>query len=123
MTYFCPYCFKKINKQQNICPYCGTNIVIWERDTDYKQKLIHALMHPISEYRMGAIISLGNLATDDIAIPLVQCALRYPTDVVQAIEILNALAKIPKSEQKAVALQMLKKHPSALIKRYIKSIS
>jgi HEAT repeat protein len=117
VTFFCPICFKKIEKEQKICPYCHTDITKWEKETPYESKLIHALRHPISEARMGAIITLGNIGSSDSAVPLAKCALFYPNDMVQNLAILYALRKISLSSEKNEAFKLLQNHPSAYIRQ------
>lgn len=122
MTFFCPYCFSKISKNQKICPFCHTDINAWMANTSYEERLIHTLKHPLSEARMGAIITLGNIASSASAIPLAQCALTYPKDMVQNIQILNALNKTVPSNEKNAALKLLENHPSAYIQRKARSL-
>ncbi len=68
---------------------------------------------------MGAIISLGNKKCQEAAIPLAECALAYPNDIVQNLEILRSIGSLLDSKARRAALQLLKSHPSSLIRERI----
>jgi hypothetical protein len=121
VTYFCPSCFQKVSKGIKICPFCATNISRWEENTTYEEQLVHALLHPISEVRMGAIISLGNKKYQEAAIPLAECALEYPSDIVQNLEILRSIGSLLDSGPKRSAIKLLQSHPSSIIRQQITS--
>ncbi len=70
---------------------------------------------------MGAIISLGKKKYQEAAIPLAECALEYPNDIVQNLEILRSIGSLLDSEPKHAALQLLKSHPSSIIREQITS--
>ncbi len=65
---------------------------------------------------MGAIITLGNQRDERAALPLAQCALRHPIDIVQNLEILRSLRKLPCGTGRDAALAMLQNHPSRPIR-------
>jgi hypothetical protein len=44
---------------------------------------------------MAAIISLGNRCEPLTAVPLAECALAHPIDVVQALETVRSVSKLP----------------------------
>lgn len=71
---------------------------------------------------MGAIISLGNKRCQEAAIPLAECALAYPNDIVQNLEILRAIGSLSDSELRRAALQLLKSHPSSIIRKQLPPI-
>ena len=83
----------------------------------YSSRLIHALNNPHSEVRMGAILSLGERGDIDAARPLADCALHWPTDVVQGLEIVRAIGLIPPSPERKDALGRLIFHPSRPVRR------
>ncbi len=116
VTFFCPNCFIKLPATAVVCPNCGINIESWQQQHSYLDKLIHSLKHPISEARMGCIITLGNLRNPKAAIPLAECALTYSIDVWQAMEIIRSLRKLPDSPEKETAFKMLLEHPSSVIR-------
>lgn len=113
---YCPACFREISPEDHLCPFCRTNIRVWSRTTPYTLRLIHALNHPHSEVRMGAIISLGKRKDIEAALPLAECALRWPTDVVQGLEIVQSIALFPSSREREEALNRLLSHPAHAIR-------
>jgi len=118
VQFYCPVCFAEIaaDRRDEPCPVCGAVPDEW-RQRDYTDRLIHALRHPNSEVRMGAIISLGNRREPRSAIPLAECALAYPIDVVQALAIVEALYTIPPSPERDQALDLLASHPARAVRR------
>lgn len=66
---------------------------------------------------MGAILTLGNRGEVQAALPLAQCALAYPIDVVQSLEIVRSLRKLPNSPERAAALALLLHHPARAVRR------
>lgn len=119
MQYFCPACFAPIpaDDREAPCPHCGTVASVWATTHDYTERLIHALGHPNPETRMGAILSLGNRGEARAAVPLARCALAHPIDVVQALEIVRSLGKLPTGPERAAALQLLLHHPARAVRR------
>jgi len=119
MQYFCPECFLPIPADAcaQPCPRCGTVASEWEATHSYTERLIHALRHPNPEVRMGAILTLGNRGEARAALPLAQCALAHPTDVVQGLEIVRSLRKLPNSLDRVAALALLLDHPARAIRR------
>ena len=81
------------------------------------ERLRSALHHPLSEVRMAAIISLGYRCEVDSAMPLARCALAYPQDIVQALEIIQAIAHLPPGDERTVALRLLQEHPIDAVNR------
>jgi hypothetical protein len=65
---------------------------------------------------MGAIISLGNQGNEGAAVPLATCALEHPHDIVQNLEIVHSLEKIPDCAQRRSAVRLLESHPSHMIR-------
>lgn len=118
MQFYCPVCFAEItgDQQDAPCPVCGATPAEW-RQRDYTDRLIHALGHPNPEVRMGAIISLGNRREPRAAIPLAECALAHPIDVVQALAIVDALRTIEPSPERDRALTLLAGHPARAVRR------
>lgn len=119
MQFFCPACFAELpaSDPEQPCPHCGVVASAWEAGHSYTERLIHALGHPNPEARMGAILTLGNQAEVRAAIPLAQCALAHPIDVVQSLEIVRSLHKLPTSPERAVALALLIDHPARAVRR------
>ena len=118
MHFFCPNCFRELKNKTDTCPYCGFNIGDYQRTVPYENRLIHALNHPVREVRMGAIISLGNMKSEKAVKPLIEHSMENPKDVVEGMEILNAIRKILKGEEfRKTLLYVIKSHPSKVIAR------
>ena len=113
---YCPVCFNEVLQEDRICPFCKIDIPMWSRSMPYTSRLIRALNNPHSEVRMGAILSLGKRGDIEAARPLADCALRWPTDVVQGLEIVRAIALLPLSPERKGALDRLLFHPSRPVK-------
>jgi hypothetical protein len=116
---FCPNCFEDIGPDAEICESCSINVKEWMVQKSYTARLIHALNHPIAEVRMGAIISLGKLKEVKAAVPLAQCALGHPMDVVQGQEIIRALKQMDFGLEVATSLEMLARHPARVIRKAV----
>jgi len=122
VQFFCPNCFHEVGSPHGRCPACGVDMDTWQQRYSYTERLIHALNHPISEVRMGAIISLGQQKAASAAIPLAQCAFQHVRDVVQGLEIIRSLSKLPNSPERNIALAILKEHPSRVIQKAVRTI-
>jgi predicted nucleic acid-binding Zn ribbon protein len=114
--HYCPLCYAEIPIGAIICPDCGRDIEDWERHTPYYDRLIWALKNPHSEVRMGAILSLQNHGREAAAGPLAECAMGWPTDVVQGMAVVAAIAKLPESVEKTADLRQLQQHKAHAIR-------
>ena len=86
--------------------------------SDYFERLVHALGHPIDQTRMGAIIALGGKRDDRAASPLVDCAFAWAFDVWQGIEIIRSLRQLPWTDKTRSALKRLRDaHPAGPLRR------
>jgi hypothetical protein len=115
-TFFCPSCFAEIDAVTAMCPQCGADVQAY-RDHSYRQRLLHALKHPLSDIRMTAIEALGRLRPPGTAKALVDCALEHPCDPVQGVAILRALDLLPRDPDWARAVSRLVAHPVAAVGR------
>lgn len=59
MHYFCPSCWEEVGKETTLCSHCGTNIEVYDRDTDFTTKLLDATEHFEHETRLRAVWILG----------------------------------------------------------------
>jgi ribosomal protein L40E len=108
----CPACFAKIPNVAQQCKACGADIARLSA-RDYQEKLIAALSHPLADVRMRAIIALGVRGESEGADPLVQCALRHPTDLVEGLEIVRTLARLRAPDVRSKFLgQLARRHPA-----------
>lgn len=121
MQYFCQWCCAPIpaDAVAQPCPRCGAVAAEWDATHSYTERLIQALCHPNAEARMGSIISLGNRGDPRAALPLARCALAHPSDVVQGIEIVRSLRKLPAGPEHAAALHLLLRHPARAVRRAV----
>ena len=109
--WFCPQCHAEVDARERRCPHCGADFAAWDAQP-YGERLIRALVHPLSEVRMGAIVAMGKRADSRAAVPLARCALAHPRDLVQGLAIVDALARMPADERRAQALRTLCAHPA-----------
>jgi len=115
--HFCLNCFARMAPEAEVCPACGQRPAELTAKA-YRDKLLHALHHPLSEVRMRAIIALGWRAEPEVAQALVDCALRNPKDVVEALEIVQSLRSLPAGKLRDQALRELhQRHPAAAVQK------
>ncbi|HUW00398.1 MAG TPA: HEAT repeat domain-containing protein [Gallionella sp.] len=100
---FCLACFMPLPAEADICPVCGARMAELSK-RNYREKLTHALLHPLADIRMRAIIALGLRGEPETADALVACALRHPTDVVQGMEIIHSLDQMKDATVRQAAL-------------------
>ncbi|MGD9788187.1 MAG: HEAT repeat domain-containing protein [Sulfuricellaceae bacterium] len=113
---YCLSCFSLIPAGADICPVCGAPVDAFSA-LDYREKLVHALLHPLDDVRMRAIIALGLRGEPETADALVECALRHPTDVVAGLEIVRSLARVKDIGVGRDALAVLKeRHPAHAVR-------
>lgn len=106
---YCPECFAVIPADAPLCPACGADIARLSA-RDYREKLLHALEHPLADVRLRAIIALGLRGDASAADAMVHCALRYPEDVTAALEVINGLRRFAPGPQSSAALTLLAEH-------------
>jgi hypothetical protein len=116
MQFYCPRCFAEVEETEAPCPRCGAAASEWTAAHSLQERLVHALSHPLREVRMMAIITLGNRGDPRSAAPLARCAFDHPTDLVQGLEILRSIAKLPRSKERTQALHRLSRHPAHAIR-------
>jgi hypothetical protein len=109
---FCPYCYAQIQASEIVCEACGADLENWNARS-YAERLIQALGHPLADVRMRAIIALGWRLEKKAERALVECALRHPTDVVEGLEIVEALRLIREGSTQFEGLRILERDHSA----------
>jgi HEAT repeat protein len=113
---FCAACFHLVPADATACPACGADLAALSA-RDYQDKLLAALHHPLSEVRMRAIIALGWRGEALAAEPLVRCALRHPTDVVEGLQVVESLARLRDAGVARQALHTLQaQHPAHAVR-------
>lgn len=82
---------------------------------NYREKLIHALEHPLADVRMRAVIALGWRGEACAARPLLELALRDPVDVVEGLAVVESLVTL--NDGGHVALKELAaRHPAHAVR-------
>ncbi|QKE41943.1 MAG: HEAT repeat domain-containing protein [Ferrovum myxofaciens] len=109
---YCMNCFSLIPAQAAICPLCGESATRLS-ELDYREKLLHALEHPLDDVRMRAIIALGLRRDTGAALPLAGCALRHPLNIDEGIAVVAALKNLRAFPDGARAMEMLAENHAA----------
>jgi predicted amidophosphoribosyltransferase len=103
---FCMNCFAPMAAAEAACPDCGASTAeLGARE--YRDKLLHALDHPLAEVRMRAVHALRLRVEIDAADALARCAMNHPVDVIQGLLIVGALHAMAASEPGRNALRLL----------------
>ncbi|MFN4196973.1 MAG: zinc-ribbon domain-containing protein [Caldimicrobium sp.] len=58
VRWFCPYCWKEVSEEDEICPHCGKDLRAFH-SLNYEEKLLLGLKNPITQTRMVIIDLLG----------------------------------------------------------------
>ena len=91
------------------CPVCSAAISDMS-DRDFREKLLHALRHPLDDVRMRAIIALGLRGEEGTALPMAECALRHPMNIEEGLEVIERLKNFAPSPEVFSALGILANH-------------
>jgi HEAT repeat protein len=92
MTYFCAQCWKEIERNTYICPWCGADQEQLGTEP-FVQKLIRSLNHPEPETSIRAACILGKLKANE-AIPALLDTLLQNTDGYILAAVVQALGEI-----------------------------
>lgn len=118
MHAFCPECFVEVAADTPRCPHCNADLEASRRREDYETRLILALRHPVAEVRAGAIEALRLRRAAAACDALVDAALATPTDVAQALAIIDCLAAmLPATKPRRCLVQIAFEHPSRPVRR------
>jgi hypothetical protein len=113
---FCMNCFAPMSASDEVCAKCGAGVAEMS-GRDYRQKLLHALDHPLADVRMRAVHALQLRAEPETADALAQCALKHPIDVVQGLLIVGALRPVSGSDAGRRAIERLRDtHPAHAVR-------
>lgn len=114
---YCGKCFALFETASDVCPHCGA-VASRLSERDYDAKLLHGLHHPLAEVRLRAVIVLGRRGRLADGRALLECALRHPADVVQALEIIDALLRIARRDPNTVRMlrRLAAEHPAHIIR-------
>jgi hypothetical protein len=103
---YCMNCFALIPAQAETCPACGGRAALLSR-LEYRQKLLHALEHPLDDVRMRAIIAIGLRRDAEVSLALAACALRHPLNIEEGLAVVAVLNDMRAFPDSAQALQTL----------------
>ena len=113
MRFFCPKCWAELEEDSEICPKCGFRF----KDLSYEDKLIMALRHPVLEFKINAIRTLGRLKSKRAVREFERMVEEETVPIV--LEIVEALARIGGEESRRL-LEKLTKHRSKLVAKRAK---
>ena len=107
--FFCFNCWREVNSQDTICPWCGSDLTAAD-DMSYDEKLIKALNHfePETAIRAAQILAMKKVreGADAIADAF---ANRADLDPIMARAFIRAIAEINEQNESAVASRLKKK--------------
>lgn len=119
---FCMNCFAPMAVGDEACAQCGARVDAMS-GRDYRQKLLHALDHPLDDVRMRAVHALQLRGEPDTADALARCALKHPIDVVQGLLIVGALRAMRNSDTGRGALERLRDaHPAHAVREAARAV-
>lgn len=113
MRYFCPSCWTEIDAAPRRCPACGADLTRFH-ELPYEDKLLLALRHPVMDYRLMAITTLGRRRSER-AVPFLRALLESEDNVYLLREVVLALDCIGGPEAQA-ALLSAAGHPARLVR-------
>ncbi|ADC64337.1 conserved hypothetical protein [Ferroglobus placidus DSM 10642] len=117
-SYFCPRCWSEFKEDFEFCPVCGYDLKNFDK-LSYEEKLIVALKHPVSDYKINAIRLLAKLRSEKAVFEFERMIEEEDTIIV--LEIIEALSKIP-TEKSLELLKRLAKSNSKVISKRAKEI-
>jgi HEAT repeat protein len=117
VTYYCTNCWKEIEKEQTVCPYCDVEQDQLGRET-FEQKLIRALHHPEPETPIRAAYVLGELKATE-AVQQLADILRSSPDPYIAAASAEALGKIGGTLAGTTLCDALKSESSVVVRRAV----
>lgn len=110
----CLACFRLVPAQSASCPECGADLAAFSA-RDYRDKLLHALDHPLADVRMRAIIACGWRGEACAAQPLFELALRHPVDVVEGLAVVESLRTLGEPGR-AMLAELAANHPARAVR-------
>jgi len=110
----CLACFRLVPAQSLSCPACDADLAAFSA-RDYRDKLLHALDHPLADVRMRAIIACGWRGEACAARPLYELALRHPVDVVEGLAVVASLRRLG-DEGRTMLNELAEKHPAHAVR-------
>jgi HEAT repeat protein len=113
VIFYCPYCWKELPSEQQVCAHCHERISSWDEKA-FTDKLLHALSHPEPMTQMRAVYLLGEKRITEAVGALRKLFRRSKNPFLQS-EIIEAAGKI--GDEVAVSLLMEALNHSSFIVR------
>jgi len=120
LTFYCPHCWKIINKDESICPYCGVELMDYQ-DISFEEKLLSSLHHSVFERRIMAAQILGNIHSQKALKAFQNIIENGETNYYILRTILIATAKINHSDRMNI-LKTATNHSSSLVSDLARSL-
>lgn len=114
MTYFCSQCWKEIERETTICPFCGANQSELDKES-FVEKLIRSLHHPEPETPVRAALILGKLHPAEAKLPLMETAEHGKDPHLRAAAI-DALGEY-ETDDVLMFLKKIKTHPKSIVEK------
>lgn len=112
---YCPNCFTMIPAESSVCPVCSA-VISDISGRDFRNKLLHALEHPLDDVRMRAIIALGLRGEEGTALPMAECALRHPMNIEEGLEVIERLKNFASLPEVFSTLRILANHQAHAVR-------
>ncbi|MEU9244457.1 HEAT repeat domain-containing protein [Streptomyces sp. NPDC048385] len=119
-VYFCWHCYGQTDNPGGPCPHCGQPVAPPPR-TDYTDRLLWALNHPLPETRLTAARVLGRRRATRAAEPLRELALSAD-DPYLAATALESLVRVQGVITVRPVLELLATHGAAPVRRLAKRL-
>lgn len=113
-TFFCPHCWKEIDKNDKLCPYCAYDISTYS-ELDFEDKLIIALNHPERDTVKRAVWILGKIKSEKAIQHLIHTFEKADDPYLQR-EIIKSLKQIGTKEAMDYIKQAISSN-SVIVKR------
>ena len=120
-NYFCPRCWSELHEDRERCPRCNLNISEYLAGTDYIERLINSLRHPVADLRRWAAYLLGQLRDERAVRPLMALVRNEKEDLYVVRQAVRSLGLIGGHEVDEF-LQTLLAHPARMIRKDVERL-
>ncbi len=118
VRFFCPGCWKEVDENCKICPYCGYDLSSFT-SLPFEEKLLISLNHPVKEIRRRIIYFIGKKGIEK-ALPYFEKILEEEKDPVILFEVVDALRRF-NSPQALKILEKARKHRFRIVAEYVQN--